>query len=74
MTEEKKDPHYVTPRDAEISYCPMSMGGHEGKDLCVGPQCMAWRWEEILESTGIGFADYKTTYSKTHGFCGLVRD
>ena len=71
MTEENRNPHYVTPRDAEISYCPMSMGGHEGKDLCVGPQCMAWRWTYKLSEDDEGQLEAK--YSTTHGYCGMVR-
>ena len=69
MTDSPKDPHYVTVEEARAMDC-CSDPNHMN---CTGPRCMAWRWEEILESTGIGFADYKTTYSKTHGYCGLVR-
>ena len=72
MTEEKKDPHYVTPRDAEISYCPMSMGGHEGKDLCVGPQCMAWRWKEKKQKQTP--KSILRLEEPNLGYCGMVRN
>jgi hypothetical protein len=41
---EQQNPHYVTPEEAEKTYCPMKMSG-EKLPFCYGPKCMAWRWE-----------------------------
>lgn len=61
------NPHYITPEEAEDLYCPIS----EGKDLCAGPKCMAWRWKEKADwKEG---SDFLVTYSTTHGYCGMVR-
>jgi hypothetical protein len=45
--------HYVTPEEAKKKVCPSSMGGllmvqntvMASEHGCLGPDCMAWRWE-----------------------------
>jgi hypothetical protein len=41
------NPHYVTPVEAREVGCPLSMAGnpHIAHKSCLGPNCMAWRWE-----------------------------
>jgi hypothetical protein len=67
---EDKNPHYVTPEEAEIKLCPQP-----NISLCVGPKCMAWRWRidkyEYNLPDDAGFP--VKTYSTTHGYCGMVR-
>lgn len=70
------NPHYVTPDEAEDLYCPISMGAIEGKDLCAGPKCMAWRWQMYvadLRNAITGDLVQEGKYSTTHGYCGMVR-
>lgn len=37
--------------------------------LCIGSECMAWRWVETHISDGQGGL---TPSSETHGYCGLA--
>lgn len=68
-------PHYITPEEAEDLYCPISMGAIEGKDLCAGPQCMAWRWRlmRYAEEKDPETDSWPAIYSTTHGHCGMVK-
>ena len=66
-------PHYVTPEEAREVGCPLSMAGnpHIAHKSCLGPNCMAWRWAQMLGwQEG---SDELVTYSTTHGYCGMVR-
>jgi len=78
------NPHYVTPEEAKKKICLSSMGGllmvHDAvmasEHECHGPDCMAWRWAEhfsIVMSNGIVTHKNSVGYSKTHGYCGIVR-
>jgi hypothetical protein len=68
------NPHYVTPEEAEKKYCPLKYSD------CIGPKCMAWRWQELVEDfvkvsgSEIGPIEKVVKgYSTTHGYCGMVR-
>ena len=42
------NPHYVTAEEAQEVGCVMSMGRQNPSivyQTCLGPKCMAWRWE-----------------------------
>jgi hypothetical protein len=67
-------PHYITPEEAEDLYCPISMGAIEGKDLCAGPKCMAWRWRlmRYAEEKDPETDSWPAIYSTTHGYCGML--
>ena len=70
------NPHYVTPDEAEKMGCCMSMNRPEFAASCIGKTCMAWRWAEhfsIVMSNGIVTHKNSVGYSKTHGYCGMVR-
>jgi len=62
-------PHYITPEEAEKKYCPLKYSE------CVGPKCMAWRWQEVDRNFSKLDHNYSPTpvYNTTHGFCGMVR-
>jgi hypothetical protein len=78
---EDKNPHYVTPEEADQKLCPMAKPNTTYIDQrCNGPACMAWRWQEIAQD----LAQYKDGvatpvgrhvigYSDTYGYCGMVR-
>ena len=66
------NPHYITPEEAEDLYCPISMGAIEGKDLCAGPKCMAWRWGPSYKWNEDEDRP-EVTYSTTHGYCGMAK-
>ena len=70
-------PHYVTPEEAGELGCPLSMTGnpHIAHKLCLGPKCMAWRWQKIGRDFSKLDHNHSPTfvYSTTHGFCGMVR-
>jgi len=67
---DERNPHYVTPEEAEEKIC---INSHY---CCVGTNCMAWRWHEYQvpipenERTGPNF--WKREISKTYGRCGMV--
>jgi hypothetical protein len=61
------NPHYVTPEQARKKDCCMKVGRY----FCKGTDCMAWRWKETADwKEG---SDLRVVYSKTHGYCGMVR-
>jgi hypothetical protein len=66
------NPHYITPEEADLKFCPVNHGMITG---CDGPKCMAWRWGKLkepeyrVENNIMGPHDYSTT----HGYCGMVR-
>lgn len=68
------NPHYVTPEEAEIKFCPYTLSKRSEVSrhfTCAGPNCMAWRWKETADwKEG---SDLLVTYSTTHGYCGMVR-
>ena len=75
----ERNPHYVTPEEAEKMKCHMSFNAVTPDDehyLCLGPKCMAWRWHEYQvpipenERTGPNF--WRKETNKTHGRCGMV--
>lgn len=76
MSEENKNPHYVTPEEAKKKTCPMIQ--YENC-WCAGPECMAWRWavdyydKEIETPQGVMPSTAKR-YSTTHGYCGMVHN
>ena len=74
MSEEQKNPHYVTPEEASDIGCPMTMSMHIDESSygqgCQGPKCMAWRW---ASTTNYEEQNPTVTYSKTYGYCGMVR-
>jgi len=66
------NPHYVTPEEADLKFCPFKQGMITG---CDGIKCMAWRWVNLIK-------EVKDTddcvireglFSTTHGYCGMVR-
>ena len=69
----ERNPNYVTPEEAETMKCQMSFNAVATDDehyLCLGPKCMAWRWE-----SGWQYDEKRarnTYYSTTHGYCGVV--
>ena len=69
------NPHYVTTKEAENMYCPQPE-----MTLCVGNNCMAWRWKENFETiTSFSNGKYEIIgkeirdYSTVRGYCGMVR-
>jgi len=80
------NPHYVTPEEADLKFCPFKQGMITG---CDGIKCMAWRWAEINDpqlkegqwddatpnngSKGWFTLGWEKRYSTTHGYCGMVR-
>ena len=65
---EDRRPHEVTPEEAGKMDCAM----RPDERWCNGPNCMAWRWQE-LPVIRDGVLQYEPRYSKTHGYCGMVR-
>lgn len=63
----KENPHYMTPSEAEEKRCVSA------PDVwyCKGPECMAWRWKELIGWEEGGNLEVK--WSKTHGYCGMVQ-
>jgi hypothetical protein len=47
MTEQ--NPHYVPFEEANKMKCPMKLAATIRYSKCHGPECMAWRWQEIFE-------------------------
>jgi len=50
------NPHYVTPDEAADRGCVMSMARRNPNivyQMCIGPQCMAWRWADKTSKTYI---------------------
>jgi len=66
------NPHYVTPEEADLKFCPFKQGMITG---CDGIKCMAWRWgKELVECENAPFLQDKIwRNSTTHGYCGLVK-
>ena len=79
----------ITVEEADKLICPRTIGiapiyvdGAGVRDggpwSCVGPRCMAWRWQTTYEPpTSFGVSSQqapmgKTTISTTHGYCGLA--
>jgi hypothetical protein len=66
------NPHYVTPEEADLKFCPVN---HGMITYCDGPKCMAWRWGKLkepeyrVENNIMGPHEYSTT----HGYCGMVQ-
>jgi hypothetical protein len=63
---------FVTPQQAAELTChrtlvPMMVDGlvNSGASMCVGPQCMAWRW---LRTMG----ERDNMKPATRGYCGLA--
>jgi len=69
-----KSEHYVTPEEATERVCPMSVQQSKGT-CCFGPNCMAWRWRLMRyeEKKDPETQAWPAIYSKTHGYCGMVR-
>ena len=65
MEDENKNPHHVTPDEAGKLYCAVQPQW----GCCSGPKCMAWRWADV---TSYEEQNPTVTYSKTHGYCGMV--
>jgi hypothetical protein len=78
---EDKNPHYVTPEEANQKLCPMAKPNTTYIDQrCNGPACMAWRWKENFETiTSFSNGKYEIfgkeirDYSTVRGYCGMVR-
>lgn len=76
---EDRRPHEVTPEEADRMKCSMKIAATIRYAKCHGPECMAWRWQEIFEDL-TQYKDGKITpagrhitgYSTTHGYCGMV--
>jgi hypothetical protein len=66
------NPHYVTPEEADLKFCPVKHGMITG---CDGPKCMAWQWHRIKydNEKDPETNSWKTIFSTTHGYCGMVR-
>jgi hypothetical protein len=64
------NPHYVTPEEAKEKYCPQPDFTN-----CLGPECMAWQWHRIKydNEKDPETNSWKTIFSTTHGYCGMVR-
>ena len=76
MTED--NPHYVTPDKSADMACPQRFhlsesAGKVYSGECIGPQCMAWRWQFIKHVITEPDGKTEQQYSTTHGFCGMVR-
>jgi hypothetical protein len=58
---------YRTEEEARICQCPLK---HDGafKDICIGSECMAWRWQQGYVEPGSGLAR-NTPYK---GYCGMA--
>ena len=65
------DPHYVTPQEARKKDCCMKVGRY----FCKGTDCMAWRWRLMPyeDEENPKNDSWIPVYSKTHGYCGMVR-
>ena len=66
------NPHYVTPEEADLKFCPFKQGMITG---CDGIKCMAWRWakESVEYENGPFLQDKIWRNSTTHGYCGMVQ-
>lgn len=79
----------ITVEEADKRICPRTIGvapvydqgiglRDGGPWSCVGPRCMAWRWQatcERISAFGVGGTTEpagKTIVSETHGHCGLA--
>ena len=65
--------HYVTAEEAKEKICP-----HKPNQMsiwCEGPKCMAWQWHRIKydNEKDPETNSWKTIFSTTHGYCGMVR-
>ena len=69
------NPHYVTPEEAKKMGCCMSMNRPEFAAACIGETCMAWQWHRIKydNEKDPETNSWKTIFSTTHGYCGMVR-
>ena len=65
------NPHYVTPEEAQTKWCPVQ----NPPQACVGKECMAWQWHRIKydNEKDPETNSWKTIFSTTHGYCGMVR-
>jgi len=69
------NPHYLTPEEAEEVGCVMSMGRQTPSivyQTCLGPKCMAWRWDKNAPIRYKGDGNLQPT-EQAKGFCGMVR-
>jgi hypothetical protein len=69
------NPHYVTPDESADRGCVMSMARQNPNivyQMCIGPQCMAWRWITNFEYNENTYK-LEEKFSTTHGSCGMVR-
>jgi hypothetical protein len=71
-------PYIITQEEAVKKICPMSVGAgmnnrvliYDGLEMgraCIGPHCMAWRWDFNWDEE-----NNKSVYSDTLGYCGMV--
>ncbi len=51
----------VNPRTAETLYCPVSLANQGEEKCCIGPGCMAWRWNAEGEAGYCGMAGIPST-------------
>ena len=62
----------MTVDEARKKVCPMIF--FEGD--CIGPKCMAWRWNAMVIGETVGGIKILTNgeriMSKTDGYCGLA--
>ena len=40
--------------------------------LCVGSDCMMWRWQQVEIEVGADIGVYQKGESRMHGYCGLA--
>ena len=66
------NPHYVTPDEAIKKYCVFPATNGPTHKACTGAACMAWRWTTNFEYDESTFK-LEERFSKTHGYCGMVR-
>lgn len=71
-------PHYITPEEAEIKFCPYTLSKKSEVNrhfTCAGPHCMAWRWRlmRYAEEKDPETDSWPAIFSTTHGHCGMVR-
>ena len=58
----------LSETDAKTKTCPMTMDLKPTPLLCVGSQCMAWRWvEQYITVDG-----QSVLSGDTHGYCGMA--
>ena len=59
----------VSEKEARSKTCPLSMSAPRG-ELCIGSECMAWRWVRTHINDAPGEPMYES--DNTHGYCGLA--